>query len=102
MKKFNVLIWDFNSDSLKYYDVLPYFRNCYKELKSNKPATLEEFKEFIKGKSAHMFWSRCEWEMICHGWPIRKNDYKLDVHEQVKMNIDIITEILYNEFRGNN
>lgn len=119
MKKFNVLIWDFNSDSLKYYDVLPYFRNChnecvrrFKKYSKNKdfvnneynkvPKTLEEFKEFIERKSQYMFWSRCEWEMICHGWPVRKNDYKLDVHEQVKMNIDIITEILYNELRGNN
>ena len=35
--------------------------------------------------------------MIVHGWPVRKNDYKIDVHEQVMMNIDIISDILYNE-----
>jgi hypothetical protein len=40
--------------------------------------------------------------MICHGWPGQKNSYKLDVHEQIMMNIDIIAEILWNEFNGNN
>lgn len=114
---FNVLMWDFNTDKLTYYDVLPYFRNCYKEqVKNSKkkriqkseelskywkvPKTLDEFKEFIKNKSMYRFWSRCEYEMICHGWPVRKNDYKLDVHEQVMMNIDIIAKTLYDEIEN--
>lgn len=109
--KFNVLTWNFNRDELEYYDVLPYFRDCYnkvvefnKKNKSNNnsdwwkvPKTLNEFKEFIEQKSQYQFWSRCEYEMICHGWPIHKNNYKLDVHEQVIMNIDIIAEILCKE-----
>ena len=115
MKKFNVLMWDFNHDELIHYDVLPYFRNCYEEriVKSKKykgtnemilinkyfkvPKTLDEFKKFIENESRYQFWSRCEYEMICHGWPVQKNDYKLDVHEQVMMNINIIAEILYDE-----
>ena len=115
MKQFNVMIWDFNSDKLVHYDVMPYLRNCYKERvkrfkKASKrkdfdpnneyikvPVTLEDFKKFIKNESQYQFWSRCEYEMICHGWPVRKNDYKLDVHEQIMMNIDVVAEILYNE-----
>ena len=114
MKKFNVLRWDFNHDELIYYDVLPYFRNRYKDRikKSEKykgtnendfneyfkvPETLGEFKKFIENESRYQFWSRCEYEMICHGWPQQKNDYKLDVHEQVMMNINIVADILYNE-----
>ena len=114
---FNVLMWDFNTDKLTYYDVLPYFRDCYKEqVKKSKskrvqkseelskyykvPKTLDEFKEFIKNKSMYRFWSRCEYEMICHGWPARKNDYKLDIHEQVMMNIDIIAKTLYDEIEN--
>lgn len=112
--KFNVLFWDINQDKLIPYDVLPYFRDCYaKKVKESKkkyvqkseelskywkvPKTLKEFKDFVKNKSQYQFWSRCEYEMICHGWPVRKNDYKLDIHEQIMMNLDIIAEILKNE-----
>lgn len=96
MNKFNVLLWDFNTDSLQYYDILPYLRDCYKKAKQ-KPKTLEELKEFIRKESMCRYWSRCEYEMILTGWPVQKKNYKLDVHEQIMMNIDIITTILYNE-----
>ena len=33
---------------------------------------------------------------------IQKNDYKLDVHEQIMMNIDIIAKILWEEFENDN
>ena len=119
-KKFNVLTWDFNGDKLEHYDVLPYFRDCYAERKKKAkgkriqkimaenpgmkkyygvPATFDEFKEFIMDESRHRYWSRCEWEMIVHGWPVRKNDYKVDVHEQVMMNLDTIAGILWAEIK---
>lgn len=98
MKKFNVLRWDFNTDSLIHYDVLPYFRMCIEETKV-KPKLLEDFKKLIEKESRYNFWSRCEYEMICHGWPVRKNDHKLDIHEQIMMNIDIIAEILFEEYK---
>lgn len=63
------------------------------------PETFDEFKSFIESESNYMFWSRCEWEMIIHGWPVRKNNYKIDVHEQIMMNIDVITEILMDEVK---
>ena len=37
--------------------------------------------------------------MIVHGWPVRKNDYKIDVHEQVMMNLDVIEDMLAKEFK---
>ena len=116
--QFNVLMWDFNRDEIEHYDVLPYFRNAFKERKNRSkgkriqkimeknpdtkkyygvPATWEELKEFIKNESQYQFWSNTTYEMIVHGWPVRKNDYKIDVHEQVMMNIDTITDILYKE-----
>lgn len=118
MEKFNVLLWDFNRDELEYYDVLPYLRDRYeerkkryeeagkdKELSKDKellkffrvPETLDEFKEFIMSESRYQFWARCEYEMICHGWPVRKNDHKLDVHEQIMMNLDVIAKIMCDE-----
>ena len=120
--QFYVLNWDFNRDEIEHYDVLPYFRNEFMERKKKSkskriqrimeetpdmkkyygvPATWEELKDFIKDESQYQFWSRCEYEMIVHGWPVRKNDYKIDIHEQVMMNIDTITDILYKELIEN-
>ena len=73
------------------YDISNY-RDIYKPF-----GTLDDFKNFVKIKSQYQFWGRCEYEMICHGWPVRKNTYKLDVHEQIMMNLDIIAKILYDE-----
>lgn len=112
METFNVLLWDFNRDELVHYDVLPYLMDRYEERKKHSkkvgkgtelskywkvPETLDEFKEFIKDESMRQFWARCEYEMICHGWPVRKNDHKLDVHEQIMMNLDVIAGIMYDE-----
>ena len=99
-KKFNVIVYDCNKNTFEEYDVLPYLKMCY-EKKDKKPETFDEFKKFVKDESMYQFWSRCEYEMICHGWPVKKREYKLDVHEQIMMNINIIAEILYNEINHN-
>lgn len=119
-QKFYVLTWDFNSDHLTHYDVLPYFRRCYAERKKKGkgkriqkiiaedpkmkkyygvPETRAELREFIESESRYTYWARCEYEMIIHGWPVRKNDYKIDAHEQVMMNIDVIVDMLAKEFK---
>lgn len=124
--KFYVLNWDFNTDEIKHYDVLPYLRNCIdgryetwkscqkskmfqKRLTRNEisekeliryykvPDNFPDFKDFIDLVAQHQFWGRCEYEMICTGWPVQKNDYKIDVYEQIKMNLDIICNILWTE-----
>lgn len=117
METFNVLLWDFNRDELEYYDVLPYLRDRYEEKKKRSkefgkdaelskywkvPETLDEFKKFIMDESRYQFWARCQYEMICHGWPVRKNDHKLDVHEQIMMNLDVIAKIMYDELGKKN
>lgn len=119
-RTFNVLCWDFNGDRLVHYDVLPYLRRCLEERKKRSktkryqkfaekdpkikralgmPCTWEELKEAIESESLHQFWGRCEYEMILTGWPARKNNYKLDVHEQIMMNIDTVTDILWEEWK---
>lgn len=107
-RKFYVLTWDFNSDKIEHYDVLPYLRNRLEERiekhREDKdkylkvPKSFNEFKRFVEDESLYQFWSRCEYEMIVHGWPVRKNDYKIDVHEQIKMNLDVISGILFDEY----
>ena len=117
-KSFNVIIYDFNSKEFEPYDIIPYLINRYNK-KSNKPKAFDEFKEFIKNESMYQWWSRCEYEIILGPWPYTTSpseDYhkrgendveawkehwkkhlkeckKIDVHDQVMMNLDIITEI---------
>lgn len=95
MKSFNVLIYNFNSKNFEPYDVIPYLESQYKKAKP-KPKTYKEFKEFIKKESHYQWWSRCEYEIILNPWPPddKHPGYKLDVHEQVMMNIEVITTIL--------
>lgn len=102
-KTFYVLNWDFNTDSLEEYDVLPYFRRCYNDLNKNKrPSTVDEWKEFVKSKGMYMFWSRCQYEIIVTGWPQQKNEAKVDVWRQINMNLDVIVKILMEEFESTN
>lgn len=107
-KKFHVLNWDFNKDEIEYYDVLPYFRKKLEERieksKNDKdgyfkvPKSFDELKKFIENESMYHFWSRCEYEMIVHGWPVRKKDHKIDIHEQIMMNINLICGIIFDEY----
>ena len=84
------------------------------------PATFEEFKQFVKVESLHQFWSRCEYEIVLGPWPYvsspsegydksKENDLdawkqhwkkhlescdKWDIHDQIMMNLDVITQLV--------
>lgn len=110
-RKFYVLRWDFNTDMIEHYDILPYLRAKLEERieKSKKienyalqpPKSYNEFISFVEFESMAQFLCRCEYEMIIHGWPVEKRNYKIDIHEQIMMNKNIIAEILYNEYWDN-
>ena len=101
-KSFYVLNWDFNSDKLVHYDILPYFRECYKKLsKAKRPVSINEWKEFIKSNGRYRYWARCEYEIIITGWPQQNRKVKVDVWRQIEMNINIIVDILMEEFNSN-
>lgn len=95
MKSFYVIIQDFNNQEFEPYDVIPYLIARYNEVEL-KPVTKAEFRQFVKSESMYQWWSRCEYEIIIAGWPNIDTQEKWDVHKQVMMNIDIITEILMN------
>lgn len=103
MKNFNVIFHDINKSDFIKYDVIPYFVKCYKNKQKRKnkelPSTFEEFKNFIENESRYMFWSRCEYELILSSWPPRENENgkKIDIHWQIMMNIDNITDIVMDE-----
>lgn len=96
MKQFNVIIEDVNRRVFIPYNVIPYLVRQYKEAK-NKPTTFEEFKTFVEKESKYQWWARCEYEVILKEWPTGQREEKIDVHWQVMMNINTITEILMSE-----
>ena len=122
MKQFNVIIYNFNAQKFKAYDVIPYLVRTYNDrveryheillesaqTKSQKeadeykgaleywkiPKTFEEFKDFVKKESQYQFWARCEYEIILVDWPCQRHEEKWDVYDQIMMNLDIITKLL--------
>ncbi len=94
--KFNVIIED--NGIFKPYDVVPYFISLYKKEK-NKPKTKEEFTKFVDSWAKYRFWARCEYEIILLDWPCKRVEKKIDVYQQIKMNIDIVVMILMNEIK---
>ena len=101
MRQFNVIIEDVNSREFVPYDVMPYLVQCYYEAREvDRPKTFEEFKAFIKRRSMYMWWARCEYEIVLQSWPTGYIEKKIDVHQQVMMNIDIVAKLLMDEING--
>ena len=98
IKPYKVISWDFNSDNIKYYDIMPFLIDSYKKIKKNKPKTFDEIKEFIINESRYRFWSRCEYEVIITGWPKQKREVKIDIFNQIMKNIDVITTHFMSHF----
>ena len=97
-KEFNVICYDINKRIFTKYDIMPYLLSKYKNLKKKgRPKEFNECKDFIKKESQYQWWSRCEYEIIISEWPVEKYKEKWDIHKQVLMNLDIITEVfMYN------
>lgn len=90
--KYNVLIQDFNSRKFVPYDIFPYLYRQYNE-KEQKPLTIQEYKDFILSEARYQWWAICEYEIIVSGWPNVNNHKKIDVYEQIALNIDAITTL---------
>jgi hypothetical protein len=92
MIPYNVFINDFNAKKFITYDIMPYLISEYDKLK-DKPTTFEDCKKFINTTSMHKFWGKCEYEVILVEWPSGSHEKKIDIYDQIKMNIDVITKI---------
>lgn len=91
--EYNVFIFEPNSKEFITYDVIPYLKEQYDESK-DKPVTFDEFKQFVEKESRYQYWSRCQYEIILSDWPGESIKRKVDVHEQIIMNLDLVTNIL--------
>lgn len=87
-RQFNVLWWDFNRPTPSPYDVMPYFRWKYEELKKkDRPTTREQWRKFVESKGKYMFWSRCQYEIVVSQWPptYRKVKPSREVEQVIKI-----------------
>lgn len=100
MNTFNVINFDVNVRVFKPYEVLGYFESVYKENKK-KLSSFQEFKNFIESESRYRFWARCEYEIILTDWPVQEISEKWDIHNQIMMNIDIITKLFMENILSN-
>lgn len=110
---FYVLTKEFNTGRVEPYDVLtPLFNEIFNEkgkiskknfkiyddhFKEQEIKTKDDLKKFIDSHFMYRYWAKCEWEFIMRDWPPGDNgrDRKIDVYEQLKMNIDLITDIVW-------
>ena len=107
MKQFNVLEYSWSGE-VKPYDVLPRFRNAWNadyNFDAGEVKTKEDLEKWIARVSTYYFWAKCEHEFVMVPWPynndpekFKKSMYKIDVHEQIKMNRSLIADILWEEF----
>lgn len=96
--KFNVIWLDINTNKMMEYDIIPHLKRCYDAKKKNeRPKIFDEFKSFIIAESRYQWWARCEYEIIISSWPAGKCEEKWDIHDQIMMNIDLITELFMKE-----
>ena len=96
---YNVWIWGFNTDSLESYDVVPRFVESIKQYikPKNLPKTKEALDEILESDARYYFWSKCEYEMIIHGWPKQKNNYKASVYQQLRLNWPIFLDFFWEQ-----
>lgn len=106
MIEYKVITWNFNTDRVEHYDIMPYLYRRLEEKRKKrqialKDLTLERLKEFIDTESKYQFWARCEYEVILSSWPPTENGHKhkMDVYEQIHMNLDNIAKLMYDDLQ---
>lgn len=115
--KFYALYKNFNTGHVEQFDVLDGLfhtiltekgsiskKNFFvldKSYKKIPVSTKEQLEEFMKSYFMYHYWSKCEWEFIIIDWPHRdtieeSRPYKIDVYEQIKPNLPVIADIVWN------
>ena len=100
MRSFNVIVE--RNRSFEPFDVVPFFVNAYKALpKKKRPTNYTDFQAFIIAEAKYLFWGKCEYEFILQDWPCQQISVKWDVYMQIRMNLDIIVDIVKQELKLN-
>ncbi len=83
------------------YNVIPYlFDRCKERLKKSKVDSWVKFVEFVQSWSAYQWWSRCEYEILVRDKNSEEPVLKIDVHQQVLLNLELICFVLYNTLKS--
>lgn len=90
---FSVIVDDVNKHEFVFHDIMPYFIYEYKQAKP-RPTDFDGFRDFVRKNAMYMFWSRAQWELVLKPWASSTPERKIDVYEQIMMNIDIVTKTL--------
>ena len=116
MQSYFILLHDFNHNRVIKHNIMSYILQTYKECNEKKfwwmfdkpetaPITKEDFKYFVEQACKYKYWARCEYEWLMIAWPPGKMDtleqcqkiinssIRIDAWEQIKMNLDVITDI---------
>lgn len=94
-----VLIHDFNSDKIRQFNIFDSANfNKWLNVALKKYETYEKFRENLKGALFYAFCGKAEYEIICKGLvSINKNEFKVDVYDQVFPNLDILAKYILTE-----
>lgn len=93
IRPFNVIVED--NGQFKPYDVMLTLVNDYKErsMIRTKPTSRKECRKFVEDMALYHWWGRCEYEMILMDFSVKRHEKKIDIYEQVMMNIDVVTDL---------
>lgn len=115
--KFYVLRKDFNSDKMSTVDILgPIFEELltktgvfnkkfkvYDNNYNKVPLeTRDQLYTHMKREFMYYYWGKCECEFIVVDWPYKGDSVeksrpiKIDMYEQIKPNLDIIVDLVWN------
>lgn len=115
--KFYALYKNFNTGQLERIDVLNViFTHIIKNNKLNKKdfilydhttfksipiTTKSQLEELLKQLFIYYYWSKCEWEFLVVDWPNKdkvsdSRPEKIDIWYQIKPNLSIITDLVWN------
>lgn len=114
---FYVLYKNFNSKKVEKYNVMVSLYNTIfntngsisksrfyiidDDYKRKEIKNKQDLKQFIDRHFRYLYWAKCEWEFIVREWPTcsEEHDEKIDVYTQLKPNIDLIVDIVWEQIK---
>ena len=91
--EWNVLRYDFNSNSIVKYNVMiGIVEKLRKKVRKKEVHDKATLKEFLKSEFMYHYWCKTECEMLVSGLFYNSRSEKIDIWTQLEMNLDHIVE----------
>ena len=101
------LYYNINSRKLESINIISrkLIEDVYKQIKSGKITNKSNLREYLRKEFMYRYWSRSEYEILVTDWPpvtkeIDKESWvseksltKIDIYDQIKDNLDNITDL---------